>query len=69
MTNALMLRYLQIYTFLVIKGPCTTVTDVQLGDRFTSASFKWLFMLNLNRGGREGGALSSLVQVCVQVFF
>ena len=29
-------------TLLAIKGPCTTVTNVQLGDRLTSVSFKWL---------------------------
>ena len=40
MNNSLMLTHLD--TFLVIKGPCTTVTNVQLGDRLTSASFKWL---------------------------
>ena len=39
-------------SFLVIKGPCTPVIDIELGDRFTSVSFKWFFMLRLNRGGR-----------------
>ena len=40
MNNSLMLTHLD--TFIVIKGPCTTVTNVQLGDRLTSVSFKWL---------------------------
>lgn len=51
MNNGLLLSYLQRYVSSN-SGTCTTVIDIELGDRFTSVSFKWLFMLRLNRGGR-----------------
>lgn len=47
-------------TFLVIKGPCTTVINIELGDRLT---------VHVEvKSWREGGALTSLVQVCVVEF-
>lgn len=59
--------YIYRDTFLVIEGPCTTVIDIELGDRFTSVSFKWLFMLRLNRGG--GGSSDQFSSgVCCRVF-